>query len=118
MPKSTVLSLLLIALMAAVPSFTLAGPAPNPVYRSLESGKTAHDAGVVRGVIESVDYSGGMISLRARSRDIIAIAVIPSTAIYRRKQYGTFSDLRRGQSVEISVYEVDGRLVAQTIRLK
>lgn len=109
----------LTGLVALSPLCAWADPgSPNPVYRSLESGKAAHDAGVVRGVIADVDYSGGMLTIKTRGHDVVSVAVVPSTAIYQRAQYGTFSDLHRGQTVEISVYEVDGRLVAQTIRLK
>jgi len=90
---------------------------PNPVYRSLDSGKTVHDAGVVRGVIDSVDYSVGMLVVKTQhGREVIT--VVPTTAIYQGDQYATLGDLRRGQSVTVSVYEVGGRLVAQMIRLK
>ncbi len=110
---------LVVSLITVAPVLASADPGvPNPVYRSLESGKDAHDAGVVSGIIEGVDYSGGLVTVRTRHRGSINVSVVPSTAIYRGGQYGTLSDLRRGQSVEISVYEVGGRLVAQTIRLK
>lgn len=119
MPSLHVTALVLLGLFAVSPSSALADPGqPYPVYRSLESGKAAHNAGVVRGIIENVDYSGGMVTIRTRGHELVSIAVVPSTAIYQRDQYGTFSDLRHGQSVEISMYEVDGRLVAQSIRVK
>ncbi|MEO9264685.1 MAG: hypothetical protein ABI282_11370 [Candidatus Baltobacteraceae bacterium] len=119
MPSLKAFALVSLGLFAVAPSCALADPGtPNPVYRSFESGKTAHDAGVIRGVIADVDYSGGMLMIKSHGHELVAVAVVPSTAIYQGKQYETFSDLHRGQSVEISAYEVDGRLVAQTIRLK
>jgi Cu/Ag efflux protein CusF len=93
------------------------GGIPHSVYRSLESGKSSHDAGHVRGRIEDIDYSSGTIVVKS-SRGIETISVVPNTAIYHGSDYATIGDLRRGDHVEISVYEVDGRLVAQMIRLK
>lgn len=119
MPSLHAAALALLGLFALSPSAALADPPqPYPVYRSLESGKAAHNAGMVRGTVENVDYSGGMVTIRTRGHEIVSVAVVPSTAIYQGGQYGTFSDLRRGQLVEISMYEVDGRLIAQSIRVK
>jgi hypothetical protein len=92
-------------------------PMPNPIYRSLESGKASHDAGTIRGVIESVDYSSGTFVVKSKG-DRQVIAVVPSTAIYRGNEYATLGDLRRGENVQVSVYEIGGRLVAQMIRFK
>jgi hypothetical protein len=90
-------------------------PTPN-VYRALESGRAARPAAEIRGRIDAVDYPGGTFAVRANGSTRI-IAVTPSTTIYQRGGYATFADLRRGQSVDVSVYEVGGRLVAQTIRI-
>ena len=92
-------------------------PMPNQVYRSLESGKATHDAGTIHGVIESVDYSSGTLVVKTKGEPQI-VAVVPNTAIYRGNEYATLGDLRRGQTVDVSVYEVGGRLVAQMIRYK
>ena len=113
---------LAFAVLAAVPLAAPADPPvmvpiPNPIYRSLESGKESHDAGTIRGVIESVDYSSGTLVVKSKG-DRQIIAVVPSTAIYRGNEYATLGDLRRGQSVQVSVYEIGGRLVAQMIRSK
>ena len=88
---------------------------PN-VYRSLEAGKPVHAAGEITGRIVSVDYPAGTIVVNAGKVNR-TISVLPSTSIERRGQYATLSDLRAGQHVKISAYEVSGRLVAQTIRL-
>ena len=91
----------------------LRDPPPSPnLYQSLESSRS-HAAGVIRGKIDAVDYSGGAVVVNGRR-----IAVVPSTTIYNGNDYAALSDLRRGQKVEIAVYEVDGKLVAQSIRLK
>jgi hypothetical protein len=104
-----------VALGTAVCGAAAQTPSPN-VYHSLESGKPARPANDVNGQIVSVDYPSGMLVVRDGGRDR-TIAVVPSTAIYRKGQYATLADLRPGQHVAISVYEVSGRLVAQTIRL-
>lgn len=92
-------------------------PSPSPnVYRSLDS-RAPRDAGVIAGKIESVDYSAGSIRVRG-PHGVQTVALVPSTTIYRGREYATLSDLRAGQLVEIAVYEVGGRLVAQSIRLK
>lgn len=94
-----------------------AEPSPSPnVYRSLDS-RAPRDAGVVQGTIESVDYAGESIRVRG-PRGTMTVAVVPSTTIYRGKEYAALSDLRSGQAVEIALYEVSGRFVAQSIRLK
>jgi hypothetical protein len=90
---------------------------PNNLYRSLESGSPSRPAARVHGVIDSIDYASGTLVVRSGNRTTV-VAVVPSTSIYGGGGYAGLSDLRRGQMVEISVYEVDGRLVAQSIRLK
>jgi hypothetical protein len=90
-------------------------PTPN-VYRALESGGSARPAAEIRGRIDSIDYPGGTFAVRINGNTRV-IAVTPSTTIYQRGGYATFSDLRRGQNVDVSVYQVGGRLIAQTIRI-
>jgi len=93
-----------------------ASPTPN-LYRSLESGGAAHRAAEIRGQIESVDYPRSTLVVREANGKNKLVAVVPNTAIYRRGGYATLADLRSGQHADISVYEVDGHLVAQTIRI-
>jgi hypothetical protein len=103
-------------LMSSRPVFAQAQtPTPN-VYRALESGRSARPAAEIRGRIDSIDYPGGTFAVRMNGSTRI-IAVTPSTTIYQHGGYATFSDLRRGQNVDVSVYEVGGRLIAQTIRI-
>ena len=93
-------------------------PSSSSLYRSLESGAaTLRPAANLRGTIESIDYASGMIVVRSGDRTT-PVAIVPNTTIYGHDGYAGFSDLRRGQNVEISVYEVDGRLVAKSVRLK
>jgi hypothetical protein len=115
--------LLALAIVAFALTFGGAMPAvaqtpsavPN-LYRSLETGPSAHPAGEVRGRIASVDYPGGTFVVHNGSGDRV-VAVVPATTIYQHGGYATFADLHRGQHVEVSVYEVGGRLVAQSIRI-
>jgi hypothetical protein len=109
----------LVLAAAALPHAVAADPtpAPNGVYSSFESGKPARDAGEIRGEIEDVDYSSGTIVVRL-PKGHATIAVLPSTTIYEHDEYATLADLHRGATVDISVSEVGGRLVAQIIHLK
>jgi hypothetical protein len=113
----------LAAILLCAAAIVIAGPVvaqtppPTPnVYRALNSGRAAHPAAEIRGRIDSVDYAGATLAVRSGG-SVRVIAVTPSTTIYQHGGYATFSDLRRGQNVDISVYEVGGRLVAQTIRI-
>ena len=113
---------LLLCSMTVLPLRVAADPPmghvpPGQVYRSLESGMEARPAGTVHGAIESIDYASGTVVVRAGNR-IAVVAIVPSTSIYGRDGMSGLSDMRRGQNVEISVYEVGGRLVAQSVRIK
>jgi hypothetical protein len=104
------------AALVCTAAWTYAQTPPPNVYRSLEAGKPTHAVGDIHGLIVSVDYPSGLLMLQVAGRRR-TVAVVPSTTIYRRGQYATFSDLRPGERVSISAYEVSGRLVAQTIRI-
>ncbi len=112
--RAFVLVWLCVALGA--PSALFARTPPPNVYRSLESGKPVHAAGEIRGLILRVDYPAGELVVR-QGRRSRTVSIVPSTTIYHRGQYATMADLRSGQHVVITVYEVGGRLVAQTIRI-
>ena len=114
--KNTALFGILIACALALAAPACADPPAN-LYQQLESGHQTRPAGVLRGTIDSVDYSGGSLVLHT-SKGAQMIAIVPSTTIYNGNDYATLSDLRKGQNAEIAVIEVDGRLVAQSIRLK
>lgn len=84
------------------------------MYRSLEAGRRARPAGLVRGTIRSVDYASGTLLVSGGPG---VIALLPSTAIYVRHGYGALSDLRAGQRVEIAVTAIDGHYIAQSVRV-
>lgn len=116
--KRTVMILVWLSACIAVGASALAQTqtaTPN-LYRSLESESGARPAKEIRGRIESVDYPGGTLIVRHGANRTV-VAVVPATTIYRRGGYATLADLRRGENVDISVYMVGGRLVAQTIRI-
>jgi Domain of unknown function (DUF5666) len=112
--KKTIWFAALASVLVMLPLRVPADPTPN-VYHSLES-RQPHDAGIIRGKIEAVDYSAGVIRVRG-PHGVQTITVVPSTSIYHGREYATLSDLRPGQNVEIAAYEVGGRLIAQSIRL-
>ncbi len=110
-----VFAILLAFAPSASASAQTATPIPN-LYRSLEAGPSSRPAREIHGTIESVDYPGGTFVVRDGSRSAV-VAVVPATTIYQHGEYATFADLHRGQHADISVYDVGGRLVAQTIRI-
>jgi hypothetical protein len=114
--RRSILALALLGVAPFWPEAAIAQSPPPNVYHSLEAGKPVHAVGDIHGQIVSVDYPSGLLVVAA-GRDHRTVTVVPSTTIYRRGQYATFSDLRPGERVSISAYEVSGRLVAQTIRL-
>ena len=108
---------LLAVLVTAVPSHACADPSPPPnVYHSLDS-SPGHPAGTIEGTIASVDYASGSLVVRGRHH-VHSISLVPNTTIYHNGQYATLSDLRRGQIVRITVFQVGDRLVAKTITFK
>jgi hypothetical protein len=103
--------------LASLTALTLlATPAPNSVYQSLDTGK-AHAAPSVSGTIASVDYPAGTIVVKT-AHGAQAVSIVPNTSIYRGNAYIALSDLHSGESVEIAVSVVGGRLVAQTVVVK
>lgn len=116
--KSAIVLGVLIASGYALAQPALSDPPPVPknIYQSLESSKS-HPAAEVHGSIESVDYASGSIQVRSPN-GLQTIAVVPSTTIYKGGDYAALSDLRKGQTVDVTLVEIDGRLVAQSIRLK
>ncbi len=72
--------------------------------------------GVINGTIVGVDY--GMASLLiATPHGVVPVAVTPTTSIFRGPGFASFADLGRGARVTIDVSDVDGRLIAQIIRI-
>lgn len=88
------------------------------VYRSENEQGHASDRGVITGSIVGVDYANGAMIL-ATNRGRVEIQVTPSTTIFFGNHgYATLSDLARGSRVQVFVSQIDGRLVAQIIRIK
>ncbi|MDE2480777.1 MAG: hypothetical protein KGN02_01130 [bacterium] len=115
--RLSILALLITCWCAFAAGPALADPVPQNVYRSLEAGKPARNAGQMNGRIVAVDYAGGTLVVQT-NRGEMHVAVVPNTAIYRGNDYATLGDLRAGQNVHLAVYEVGGRLVAQLIRVR
>ena len=108
------------AVLAAVLAGTTAGIAiadPPPHSNPYTGDAPSHPRGPVIGNIVNVDYGRGQLSVAAHGRTVIVV-VLPSTAIYRGESYASLTDLKSGMHVEITVNEVDGNVIAQTIRIK
>lgn len=104
--------------LAAVLAGTTGGAAMADPHSNPYTGDApSHPRGPVVGSLTNVDYGRGQLSVASSGR-IVVVIVLPSTAIYRGEKYATLTDLRPGMHVEISVNEVDGNVIAQTIRIK
>jgi hypothetical protein len=104
-----------LLMLPSVPTMAQSRVVQTTIYHSLEAGKPAKNAGRLRCRIVSIDYAADQLVVQSNHGNEI-IAVLPSTTLYHGRQYETLSDLRAGQEVEIELSEIDGRLVAQTIR--
>lgn len=89
---------------------------PGPAFLNNDA-KPGQDRGMVRGQIAGVDYGRGRIDVVLPNHHRIAVDVPPSTAIFQDRRTLGISDLRAGMTVQISISEVEGRLVAQVIRV-
>ena len=83
----------------------------------VQASGAARSHGVVTGTIIGVDYGSASIVV-GTSRGVVAVAVTPSTSIFRGSGFASFSDLARGARVSVDVSEIDGRLIAQIIRIR
>jgi hypothetical protein len=71
----------------------------------------------VSGTIAGIDYGTASIIV-ATPRGLVPVAVTPTTSIFRGQSFASFSDLGRGARVSVDVTEIDGRLIAQIIRIR
>lgn len=110
---------------AASGAFALADPPPWAHGRGHghdggyagEGSSRAPSHGVLSGTIVGVDYGSASI-LVGTQRGVVPVAVTPTTSIFRGSGFASFSDLGRGARVEVDFTQVDGRLVAQIIRIR
>jgi len=106
-------------LLAIVPAGMTAGTAmadPPPKSNPYTEDAPSHPRGPVSGIVANVDYGAGRLIVLSHGRTV-AIVITPSTAIYRNEKYATLTDLQPGMRVDVSVNEVDGNVIAQTIRI-
>ena len=102
----------------------LAAGAP-PAYAQKHSGaaflsndaRPGQDRGTIRGEIQAVDFGHGQIAVVLSNHRRVVIDVPPGAAIFRGHRTLGISDLSTGMMVEISLSEIEGRLVAQIIRV-
>jgi hypothetical protein len=84
--------------------------------RSGEEGSPRSHA-TVSGTIAGIDYGSASIIV-STPRGLVPVAVTPTTSIFRGSSFASFSDLGRGAHVSVDVTEIDGRLIAQIIRIR
>ena len=112
---------LFAALLALASGFLIAAPQTVRAQEGTQfeaDESAARNRGVVQGEILSVDYARGMLDLQTR-RGRVTIALTPGTGIMRGDhQYATVADLVPHARVSVYVSEINGRLVAQLIRIQ
>jgi hypothetical protein len=110
-------------LAASGSGFALADPPPwahghgKSHARAAEDGLPAASHGVLSGVLVGVDYATGNI-LVGTSHGVVPVAVTPTTSIFHGSRFGSFADLGRGARVTVDFSAIEGRLVAEIIRIR
>ena len=104
------------ALGAAGTSVAVADPPPWAHGLPLVGG-SARSHATVSGRVVGVDFATNSILVET-SRGRVPIAVTPSTSIFRGASFASFTELERGSRVDVDVSQIDGRLVAQIIRIR
>lgn len=112
--RSVAVFALVAFLVGAMGRPAFAAPPGQGFYSSDDS--HARDRGTISGQVLGVDYGRGQLIV-ANARGRIAILVLPSTTIFRGRDYATLTDLTNGMHVQIEASEIDGRLIAQIIRI-
>lgn len=104
------------ALGAGGTGFALADPPPWAHGLPLVGG-SARSHALVSGRVVGIDFATNSILVETQHGNV-PIAVTPSTSIFRGQSFASFAELGRGSRVDVDVSEIDGRLVAQIIRIR
>ena len=113
--RSTAIWTIVALLMGAAMLPAFAAPPGGPGFYNSGDDR-ARDRGTIVGEVIGVDYGQGQLLVENRQGKF-ALVVLPSTTILRGSDYGTLTDVVRGMHVSIQASEVDGRMVAQIIRI-
>ncbi len=98
------------ALAAAGGGFALSNP---PAHAHARAGRS-HFA--ITGTVVGIDYGAASMQI-STARGVVPVAVTPTTNIFRGGGLASFADLGRGARVTVDVSSMEGRLVAQIIRI-
>ena len=104
------------ALLAALVATGVAAADPPPGHGHAHAAAPVRSHGVISGRVLGVDYSSATIIV-ASGGGRVAVAVTPSTSIFRGGGFASFADIGRGSRVDIDFSDIGGRLVAQIIRI-
>jgi hypothetical protein len=105
---------------AALPPVAQAAPkpAPAPASPAASAQADAHDGGVIEGLVTSVDYQRGTLSVDTSKQGRMDVSVMPSTSVQSSDPgFHTLSDVSKGSKVQIFISKSAGRAIAQIIRL-
>ncbi len=114
--RSISVAVLAMLLAGAGAGFAVADPPPWAHIRGQSPGEARAHA-VITGTVVGINYAVASI-LVATPHGLVPVAVTPSTSIYRGSGFASFADLGRGAHVEIDASDLNGRLVAQIIRIR
>lgn len=104
------------ALLVLVPAYAPASPSPAP---SVSPDATRpRDGGLIEGRITTIDFQRSSLSVDSPARGKLDVSVMPSTSIEMKAAgYHAITDLRSGERVEIVSSVINGKFVAQIIRV-
>lgn len=107
----------LLFAFAVLSPAAMAAPSPSPAPSAPAS--DVKDGGMISGKVTAIDYQRSVLGVDAGSRGRIDVWVMPSTNIQGKDAgYHSFSDLSKGQRVQILSSIADGKYVAQIIRIR
>lgn len=84
--------------------------------RTAEAAPGGRARALIVGTIAGIDYTTASV-LVATPHGVVPVAITPSTSIYRGRSFASFADIGRGAHVEIDAAAIDGRLIAQLVRI-
>lgn len=105
---------------AALPLVAQAAPTPPPATASPTAAVSAdpRDGGVIEGLVTSVDYQRGTLSVDTSKQGRVDVSVMPSTSVQSSDPgFHTLSDVSKGSKVQIFISKSAGKAIAQIIRL-
>ncbi|MFY9269118.1 MAG: DUF5666 domain-containing protein [Candidatus Manganitrophaceae bacterium] len=118
---SLIFSLSVVGLLTTTPLFAdeMVGEmkgAPEKHAASAKAGMKKAKGMAVKGEVAEVDAAGNSLTIKEKEKEM-TISVTEKTIITAGKTKKSLADLKAGDKVVVKVAEVDGKTVAQSIRV-